>query len=186
MMFWALARVSFRAAKIVSCNKNFFFMVYLRNYFNCPYIIFSVKPLPPATQIPICLASEISEISPTDQKLSSAAPLAGPSVQLFQQIAQKKRGKMVNIFFLDLPRPKKNHCNVDYEGMIQLKTRLYLHSRLHGAYEGMVFSCIIIELKTIPSWAPHVYSRQNVSFDIRAPSLDRQARSLDPQALQDT
>jgi hypothetical protein len=25
MMFWALARVSFRAAKIVSCNKNFFF-----------------------------------------------------------------------------------------------------------------------------------------------------------------
>jgi hypothetical protein len=25
MMFWALARVSFRAAKIVSCNKNIFF-----------------------------------------------------------------------------------------------------------------------------------------------------------------
>jgi hypothetical protein len=25
MMFWALARVSFRAAKIVSCNKNLFF-----------------------------------------------------------------------------------------------------------------------------------------------------------------
>jgi hypothetical protein len=25
MMFWALARVSFRAAKIVSCNKNYFF-----------------------------------------------------------------------------------------------------------------------------------------------------------------
>jgi hypothetical protein len=24
MMFWALARVSFRAAKIVSCNKNFY------------------------------------------------------------------------------------------------------------------------------------------------------------------
>jgi hypothetical protein len=24
-MFWALARVSFRAAKIVSCNKNIFF-----------------------------------------------------------------------------------------------------------------------------------------------------------------
>jgi hypothetical protein len=25
MMFWALARVSFRAAKIVSCNKKYFF-----------------------------------------------------------------------------------------------------------------------------------------------------------------
>jgi hypothetical protein len=25
IMFWALARVSFRAAKIVSCNKNIFF-----------------------------------------------------------------------------------------------------------------------------------------------------------------
>jgi hypothetical protein len=35
MMFWALARVSFRAAKIVSCNKNFFFMVYDQNYHNC-------------------------------------------------------------------------------------------------------------------------------------------------------
>jgi hypothetical protein len=35
MMFWALARVSFRAAKIVSCNKNIFFMVYHGNYFNC-------------------------------------------------------------------------------------------------------------------------------------------------------
>jgi hypothetical protein len=34
-MFWALARVSFRAAKIVSCNKNFFFMVYDQNYHNC-------------------------------------------------------------------------------------------------------------------------------------------------------
>jgi hypothetical protein len=34
-MFWALARVSFRAAKIVSCNKIFFFMVYDQNYHNC-------------------------------------------------------------------------------------------------------------------------------------------------------
>jgi hypothetical protein len=34
-MFWALARVSIRAAKIVSCNKNFFFMVYDQNYHNC-------------------------------------------------------------------------------------------------------------------------------------------------------
>jgi hypothetical protein len=34
-MFWALARASFRAAKIVSCNKNFFFMVYDQNYHNC-------------------------------------------------------------------------------------------------------------------------------------------------------
>jgi hypothetical protein len=34
-MFWALARVSFRAAKIVSCNKNIFLMVYDQNYHNC-------------------------------------------------------------------------------------------------------------------------------------------------------
>jgi hypothetical protein len=34
-MFWALARVSFRAAKIISCNKKKKFMVYLRHYFNC-------------------------------------------------------------------------------------------------------------------------------------------------------
>jgi hypothetical protein len=35
IMFWALAGVTFSAAKIVSCNKIFFFMVYLRHYFNC-------------------------------------------------------------------------------------------------------------------------------------------------------
>jgi hypothetical protein len=35
MMFWTLAGVTFSAAKIVSCNKNIFFMVYLRHYFNC-------------------------------------------------------------------------------------------------------------------------------------------------------
>jgi hypothetical protein len=34
-MFWALARASFRAAKIVSCNKKFFFLVYDQNYHNC-------------------------------------------------------------------------------------------------------------------------------------------------------
>jgi hypothetical protein len=34
IMFWALARVRFRAAKIVSCNRNFFFMVYDQNYHN--------------------------------------------------------------------------------------------------------------------------------------------------------
>jgi hypothetical protein len=39
MMFWALARVSFRAAKIVSCNKNFFFMVYDQNYHNCSSLV---------------------------------------------------------------------------------------------------------------------------------------------------
>jgi hypothetical protein len=32
MMFWASAGVTFSAANIVSCNKNFFFMVYLRHY----------------------------------------------------------------------------------------------------------------------------------------------------------
>jgi hypothetical protein len=35
MMFWALARVSFRAAKIVSCNNKKYFMVYDQNYHNC-------------------------------------------------------------------------------------------------------------------------------------------------------
>jgi hypothetical protein len=35
MMFWALARVSFRAAKIVSCNKKKKIMVYDQNYHNC-------------------------------------------------------------------------------------------------------------------------------------------------------
>jgi hypothetical protein len=34
-MFWALARVSFRAGKIVSCNKKKNFMVYDQNYHNC-------------------------------------------------------------------------------------------------------------------------------------------------------
>jgi hypothetical protein len=35
MMLWALARVSFCAAKIVSSNNKKKFMVYLQNYFNC-------------------------------------------------------------------------------------------------------------------------------------------------------
>jgi hypothetical protein len=34
MMFWALARLSFSAAKIVSCNNKNNVMVYLQNYFN--------------------------------------------------------------------------------------------------------------------------------------------------------
>jgi hypothetical protein len=38
-MFWALARVSFKAAKIVSCNKNIFFMVYDQNYHNCSTLV---------------------------------------------------------------------------------------------------------------------------------------------------
>jgi hypothetical protein len=58
-----------------------------------------------ATQIPICLASEISEIPPMDQKLSMEQDLppglrlAGPSVQKipkkFHQIAQNKQEKIV-------------------------------------------------------------------------------------------
>jgi hypothetical protein len=38
-MFWALARVSFRAAKIVSCNKKKKFMVYDQNYHNCSTLV---------------------------------------------------------------------------------------------------------------------------------------------------
>jgi hypothetical protein len=44
MMFWALAGVTFSAAKIVSCNKKRKkFMVYLRNYFNCSTLGAPVK-----------------------------------------------------------------------------------------------------------------------------------------------
>jgi hypothetical protein len=39
MMCWALARVSFRAAKIVSCNNKKMFMVYDRIYFNCSTLL---------------------------------------------------------------------------------------------------------------------------------------------------
>jgi hypothetical protein len=35
MMFWALARVSFSAAKIVSCNNK----KYLHNYYNCSTLL---------------------------------------------------------------------------------------------------------------------------------------------------
>jgi hypothetical protein len=38
-MFWALARVRFRAATIVSCNNKNIFMVYLQNYFNCSTLV---------------------------------------------------------------------------------------------------------------------------------------------------
>jgi hypothetical protein len=38
-MYWALARVSFRAAKIVSCNKKKKFMVYDQKYHNCSTLV---------------------------------------------------------------------------------------------------------------------------------------------------
>jgi hypothetical protein len=41
MMFWALAGVTFSAAKIVSCNKKKNFIVYLRHYFNCSTLGYS-------------------------------------------------------------------------------------------------------------------------------------------------
>jgi hypothetical protein len=71
-------------------------------------VIFSVKRCHQrvATQIPICLASKISEIPPMDQKLSMqqdlppGLELAGPSVQKipkkFHHIAQNKQEKIVN------------------------------------------------------------------------------------------
>jgi hypothetical protein len=43
-MFWALARVSFRAAKIVSCNNKKKIMVYNQNYFNCSTLQKPKKP----------------------------------------------------------------------------------------------------------------------------------------------
>jgi hypothetical protein len=57
-MFWALARVSFRAAKIVSCNKNFFFIVYDQNYHNCSTLhdqTFQMSHVPSACRaVPSC------------------------------------------------------------------------------------------------------------------------------------
>jgi hypothetical protein len=39
IMFWTLARVSYRAVKIVSCNNKKKFMVYDGNYFNCSTLV---------------------------------------------------------------------------------------------------------------------------------------------------
>jgi hypothetical protein len=70
-----------------------------------PYYIDTLRV---AIQIPICLASKISEIPPMDQKICPLAPLglAGPSVpsvpkipKKFHQIAQNKQEKIVKIYF---------------------------------------------------------------------------------------
>jgi hypothetical protein len=45
-MFWALARVSFRAAKIVSCNKKKNFMVFDQNYHNCSTLVVATTTKP--------------------------------------------------------------------------------------------------------------------------------------------
>jgi hypothetical protein len=72
MMFWALAGVTFSAAKIVSCNKNFFFMVYLRHYFNCSTLVPNLNSRSLSMKVDlrkecVCIQPDLSKVTRSEQ-----------------------------------------------------------------------------------------------------------------------
>jgi hypothetical protein len=80
-MFWALARVSFRAAKIVSCNKKKNFMVYDQNYHNCSTLVnYYIQPYNSSSKFLILILVDFSHFT------ASAPPCVQPLIPPKQKI----------------------------------------------------------------------------------------------------